>query len=196
MSSQMIFQDFSTNQGPTETINPLQSDPLEGYELGYKAGWDDALKSHLESKSHISTSLAQNLEQIEFTLAEAKSEVFSSLKPVLNELTKTLFPSLTHIALRDLIANEVNDLLNAHAPQEVSIVVAENDEATVAALLNSTRALSEISLVAKNTLGDGQAYISCSEIQRKVDVKQALSEIQETIETFLNQPELEHADVI
>jgi flagellar assembly protein FliH len=194
MIVQMIFEDFSAGPSAPDQSGSDQGDSLEGYETGYKAGWDDALKSHQDSKTHISTSLAQNLEQIEFTLIEAKAEVIASIKPVLNEITNTLFPSLTNIALRDLIAGEIEAMLKTNSPTDVSIIVSEQDEATIATLLNSTNALSEISLVAKNTVGEGQAYISCNALQRKIDVGQALADIQSTIDSFLNQPELERAN--
>ena len=196
MSAAMIFEDFSIGPSAIPALGPSTSDALEGYETGYKAGWDDALQAHKDSKTHLSTSLAHNLEQIEFTLIEAQSAVLASLRPVLNEVAATLLPGLSNTALQTLISSEIETLLKYHLPNEISLVVSEQDEATVATLLNATRALSEISLIAKDTLSDGQAFISCADAQRKVDVSQAILEIQASIQAFLQQPELEHANVI
>lgn len=194
MSTPVFFEDFS---GPSDS--PIRgssqgSDPLEGYELGYRAGWDDAVKAHQESQIHLSTVLAQNMEQIEFSLVEAQVDILKSMKPVFNEITSTLLPGLSNEALRALIAEEISKVLEEHVPKSVSIVVSEQDEAPVAALLNSTRALSGVSLVSKTSLSEGQAYISYADQNRKIDVREAISEIQAKIENFLKQPELEHAN--
>ena len=196
MSNPVFFEDFSTGASTVSHNGTGSADPLEGYETGYKAGWDDAVKAQLDSKAHLSTVLTQNLEQTEFTLVEAQAEILKAVKPVLDEITATLLPGLSNTALRTLISEEISALLKEYAPKDISIIVSEQDESPVAALLNSTRALSEISLTAKATIGEGQAYISCASQQNKIDVKQAIGDIQKTIETFLTQPVLERADAV
>ena len=196
MSSSVIFEDFSLGPIAKPTHGSASADPLEEYETGYKAGWDDAVSAHQDSKTHLSTVLAQNLEQVEFTLIEAKADLLSSLRPIFEEITSTLIPGLANTALRTLIADEIEALLKECAPEDVSILVCEQDEAPVAALLNSTRALSEISLQVKSTLSEGQAYVSCANKQSKIDVKKAIGDIQSTIAAFLNQPREERADAV
>lgn len=196
MSMSMIFEDFSAGPNVPKQAGGSDGDPLEGYETGYKAGWDDALVAHKDSKTHLSTALTQNLEQIEFTLIEAQSALLSAMRPILDEIATTLLPGLSNTALRNLVSDEIETLLKQHLPKDISIVVSEQDEATVASLLNSTRALSEISLIAKNTLSDGQAFVSCAGGERKIDVGQAISDIQTTLEAFLQQPELERAHAV
>jgi flagellar biosynthesis/type III secretory pathway protein FliH len=195
MSTPVFFEDFSGGQNAPQRGSSQTSDPLEGYELGYKAGWDDAVKAHQESQTHLSTVLAQNLEQIEFSLVEAQTDILKSMKPVFNEITSTLLPGLSDSALRALIAEEIANLLKEHVPNSISIIVSEQDEAPVAALLNSTRELSEVSLISKASLSDGQAYISCADQNRKIDVGEAIGDIQIKIQDFLKQPELEQANV-
>ncbi|MEP5154609.1 hypothetical protein [Planktotalea sp.] len=195
MSTAVFFEDFSTEPNTNQSGQRTGSDPLEGYEIGYKAGWDDAIKANQESKTHLSTVLAQNLEQIEFSLVEAQADVLKSMKPVLDQITTILLPGLMNNALRALLQEEIGKLLNEHAPQSISIAVSEQDETPVAALLNSTRELSEVSLVAKDSLSEGQAYISCGDKNRKIDVGEAIGDIKSKIDDFLKQPELEHANV-
>ncbi|MGB7317237.1 MAG: hypothetical protein WBC85_04650, partial [Planktotalea sp.] len=108
MNKSAIFEDFSAGPGAIEPRGSAQSDPLEGFEAGYKAGWDDAVAAQQGSQAHLSTVLAQNLEQAEFTLIEAQTEVLKSVKPVLNEITATLLPGLSSAALRALISEEIS----------------------------------------------------------------------------------------
>lgn len=194
MTANSLFEDFSEGPNPPRTTSGGQSDPLEGYESGYQAGWDDAVKAHQESQTHLTSTLSQNLEQIEFTLIEAQTQLLSTIKPVMEEITHTLLPGLTNEGLRALVVTEIETLLKTNISKEISLVVSENDEPVVAAFLNSSRALSEVSLVAKETLSEGQAYVSCAAVQRKIDVGQALADIQTTIDSFLKQPELEQVN--
>ena len=117
-----------------------------------------------------------------------------SVRPVFDEIAATLLPGISNVALRALISDEIETLLREAAPKDISILVSEQDEASVAALLNATRALSDVSLQARATLSDGQAYISCGAKQNKIDVKQAIHDIQTTIDTFLDHPIQERAN--
>ncbi len=194
MNASSFFEDFSQGPNAPKLSPDGQSDPLEGYETGYQAGWDDAVKAHQESQVHLTSTLSQNLEQIEFTLVEAQTQLLSTLKPVMEEITNTLFPGLVGEGLRALVVAEIETLLKTSLPKEIALVVSVQDEPTIAAFLNSSRTLSELSLVAKDTLAEGQAYVSCAAVQRKIDVGQAISDIHSTIEAFLRQPELEQAN--
>jgi flagellar biosynthesis/type III secretory pathway protein FliH len=195
MSAISFFEDCSLGQSPITKTTNGQSDPLEGYETGYQAGWDDAVKAHQNAQSHLTSTLTQNLEQVEFTLVEAQTQLLTKIRPVLKEIFNTLLPCLNQESLRSLVSHEIESLIKTHAATDISIVVSEHDEATVAALLNSTKALSEIPLSAKETLSEGQAYVTCATVQRKIDVHQTITEVQNTIDGFLNQPELEQSHV-
>lgn len=194
MNAAPFFEDFSESPHATKQSSGGQGDPLEGYETDYQAGWDDAVKVHLDGQTHLTSTLSQNLEQVEFTLIEAQTQLLATIKPVIEEITATLLPGLVNEGLRALVVTEIDTLLKSNLPKDISLIVSPTDELPVAAFLNSSHALSEISLVTRDTLSEGQAYISCVAIKRKIDVGQALSEIQKTIESFLKQPELEQAD--
>lgn len=191
MSISAIFEDFSQGPLAPASSNVGSGDPLEGYETGYKAGWDDAVKAQLETKSHLTSSLVRNLEQVEFTLAEAQAAVLQNLKPVIDEVMDTLLPGLGEHALRSLLSEEIREALKSHGSGDIQLVISEQDESTVAALLNSSRELSAIEVNAKDTIAEGQAYVSCNGAKRKIDVSDAVSRIQEKLTSFLTQPELE-----
>ena len=194
MNAASFFEDFSEGPHAPKRSSEGQGDPLERYEAGYQAGWDDAVKAHLDAQTHLNATLSQNLEQVELTLIEAQTQLLSTIKPVIEEITITLLPGLASEGLRALVVAEIDTLLKSNLPKDVSLIVSPTDEVPVAAFLNSSRVLSEISLVTRDTLSEGQAYISRTAIQRKIDVGQALSEIQKTIESFFKQPELGQAD--
>ena len=193
MNGAEFFEDFSDGVVSKGTRASTQDDALVGYESGYQAGWDDAVKAHQDAQTHLSTTLAQNLEQVEFTLVEAQTQLLATIKPVIEEITNTLLPGLVTEGLRALVLEEIEVLLKTNIANDISIVVSEQDEGTVSSFLNTSRNLSEITLIAKETLSEGQVYISCAAIQRKIDVTQAITDIQSRIDIFLDQPELERA---
>lgn len=198
MSTLSLFEDFSGHGAKAirSGSDDLIDDPLEGYETGYKAGWKDATKAHRDNCTHLASALSRNLEQIEFTMVEAQNHVLSALRPVLAEIANTLLPQLSKQALDQLLRSEIDPLLKELAPSEISLAVSPNDKAPIAKLLSRTPGLSAVPLVAKETIGEGQVYITCPSSNRKVDVNAAIGEIQMRLDSFLQQPELEHADVV
>lgn len=193
MNRAHLFEDFSIGTDLSRSRSKAQDDAQGEYETGYQAGWDDAVNAHKDAQTHLSSTLSQNLEQIEFTLIEAQTQLLKTMKPVLEEIMKTLLPGLQSEGLRALVVDEIETLLKTNASKDISLVVSEQDEMTVAAFLNSSRALSDIGLITKDTLAEGQAYVSCATLQRKIDVTQAIREFQSHADSFLNQPELEQA---
>lgn len=198
MTGLSIFEDFSNARAAQPrsagTAASPAGDPLEGYESGYKAGWDDASKAHQDSSTHLSSVLTRNLEQIDFTLVEAQALVLENLRPVLEEIMRTLLPALSPAAITQIIAEELAPLLKEHSPSEFTLTVSSADEAGLSAFLNASSTLSRIPVVAKDTIGEGQVYIGCPPGQRKIDIGAAIAEMQNRVSDFLENPQLEQAN--
>jgi flagellar biosynthesis/type III secretory pathway protein FliH len=107
MSAISFFEDCSLGQSPITKTTNGQSDPLEGYETGYQAGWDDAVKAHQNAQSHLTSTLTQNLEQVEFTLVEAQTQLLTKIRPVLKEIFNTILPCLNQESLRSLVSHDL-----------------------------------------------------------------------------------------
>lgn len=193
MSIASLFEDFSLGPMPASQEATETGEQLASYETGYKAGWDDATKAQEELSVHLSTALSRNIEQIEFTVAEAKSDILKGLRTVLSEVVQTVLPSMGETALRALVLEEIEALLDTASPSEITLLTSKTDFAAVSALRSQRPDLSAIHLEARDTLGDGQIYVTCKQDQRKIDLAQAIADINTSIQNFLDQPELEHA---
>lgn len=191
MSMSALFADFSDEISAVRAPDAPNPDILDGYEAGYQAGWDDAVTSQKEARAHLGAALSNNLEQIEFTLVEAQTEILARLRPILEEISKTLLPDLSDKGLCSHLVKEVENLLRSANTQAVCLAVSAHDEEKVSELLKSLPDLSRVELVVKDTLGEGQSQITCSQVLKKTDLKQSIKDIQASIEGFLNQPKLE-----
>lgn len=191
MSGKEFFEDFSVSRASLSNAKSGNADQLASYESGFQAGWDDAMAANQENSNHISASLARNLEAIDFTMAEAQSQLLCGLKPILDEVGKTLLPEIRSLALRDHISKEIENCLRTYTSSTIALVVSEADQQGVKELLSRTPETSKIALEVKSTLAEGQAYITCAQTDRKIDISQSIQEIISSFDSILDPQEQE-----
>ena len=115
-------------QAPTgdaaATNGDLESSRLAGYESGYQAGWDDALKSSEMEHTHISAEFARNLEELSFTFLEARRQVCLSLKPLVETLVRQVVPELMQANYKDLIEELLLPIVEVQGQATVDLICA------------------------------------------------------------------------
>ena len=191
-----IFEDFSLGPAPNIAGADPSDDGLETFEKGYKAGWDDASKAHGDSQTHASAMLARNIEAMEFTLVEARTLVLASLKPVLSEIAETLLPQLTAPALHAQLLAELEPMLAKAAPDVLQLDVSAADAIAVTALLDSRGITEKVALNTRDSLGEGQIFVTCEDVTKRIDVPAAIEDIAAALASFDPESqslELEHA---
>jgi flagellar biosynthesis/type III secretory pathway protein FliH len=194
MTIATIFEDFS--QDPVLNGKGSSSvEELEAYETGYKAGWEDAKLAHQTSKSHLSTALIKNVEQIQFSAAEIRAETLGRLNCVLTEVFEKLFPALRQESLRGLLEEELSQLLHQHATNDIELIVSPDDQSVLSTLIEETDDLKSIRIAARPDLTPGQAFVCFGNQKSKVDVQHAVSHIRETVLPLLTNPPREQAHV-
>ncbi|KPP83572.1 MAG: flagellar assembly protein FliH [Rhodobacteraceae bacterium HLUCCO07] len=166
----------------------LEESKLKAFEEGYRAGWDDAIKSQSDDKTRISQDFAQNLQQISFAYHEAQAEILRSLKPVLEQVVGVLLPEIASSRFGSRLLSELMTLTEASAQHEVEIVVCPENRPALEAMLARCN-ISSFKLSAEESLGAGQAYIRLGEIERHIDLDAAVSEIRTAVEGFYQQLE-------
>lgn len=115
MTRRISLEDFDGSTQRTEaTPQPTQlpevdTDALrtEGYEAGYKSGWDDCHAEHLKSEENVGSDLARSLRDIEATYAEARADVLSAIRPVINTIVGQVLPEIANEALGALVTQEL-----------------------------------------------------------------------------------------
>ena len=172
MSGALDLEDFDDGPQPAAGSAPIAvgaaPDPLaleasrvEGYEDGYKTGWDDAIRSAEEDARNVSAELSRNLRDLSFTYFEARDDILAAVEPFLAELLETLFPELLAEAVAASIAADLAERVKDRHNGQVRIMISPEDGEVVRRLVGLTEG-PEVEIVEEAALASGQAEI-CSE---------------------------------
>ncbi len=163
----------------------LEAEKLEAFENGYRAGWDDAVKAQSEEGARISSALAQNLQDLSFTYNEAYSNVMNAMSPLLEEMIGALLPEIAKAALGPHVVELLETSAREAGSTGVIISVAPEMVDSVAPLLESDFGF-PVRLDADETLTDGQADLRFDEIERQIDLSEALETIAAAVRGFVH----------
>lgn len=209
MSSPFAFEDFSETRKPRKaeaTPKPTRSGPSDadlqraaeearsqGYETGYKAGWDDAVKAEEDTRMRVGAELARNLQDLGFTFHEARAHVIKALEPLLAEMTDKVLPELVSQSLGHSIIEELIPMAEACADTPVEIVICPENRASVEALVEASLPL-QVVFVEEPSLSDGQVFLRLGTKERKIDLDGAITKFRGAISAAftLNKEAMNH----
>ncbi len=92
-----LLQDFGSSVPGAEALTLISASEMEtqsiaSYERGYAAGWEDSLTLQIEEKSKLSDALRRNLEDLDFTVAEARRQMMTAVTPIFEALVDQVLP--------------------------------------------------------------------------------------------------------
>ncbi|KUF10561.1 hypothetical protein [Pseudoponticoccus marisrubri] len=169
--------------GPTLDEAEIEGQKLESFENGYRAGWDDAIKSQSEDKSRISSAFGQHLQDLSFTYHEAYSHVMNAMAPLLDEVVCTMLPQIARATLGAHIAEELHGLAREIGQLSVVVAVSPANVEAVAPLIDGQFAF-PIELVADDTLAEEQADIRFAHVEKQIDLGDLQHAIAEAVRGF------------
>ena len=142
---------------------------LEGYDAGYRAGWDDATAAHAQDQDRIGEEFARNLRDLGFTYHEARAHVTAGVEAVLRTFLSTFFPAF----LGEAIAAHVEDALAPHidraAGQPIRLRVSPADAPALRRLLVSVSTL-PCQIEEEPSLARGQVYFAFGAREAEIDL--------------------------
>ena len=147
----------------------LETAKLESFESGYKAGWDDAIKSQNDDHTKIASDFAQNLQDLSFTFHEAYGQVLNGISPLLEDVVGKLLPGLLRETLGMQISEQLKTMAREVGMLDVVIAVAPGHADRVEPLLDPEIGF-PLSLIEDETLADGQADIRFGETEKQIDL--------------------------
>ncbi|EAQ24183.1 FliH/SctL family protein [Roseovarius sp. 217] len=186
MSIAHLLDDFgSIARGKPITLTDvlLEEERLEAFEKGYRAGWDDCVKSQIEDGRRITADLVQNLQDFSFTYEEAHAEILAMLHPLLQQITTSVLPALSHAMLAPRITEILTDLIATHGRQQVKIVAGPDDRMILQTLSADLPELS-IEVTEDPTLASGQVYLRLGDREHALDMQSVLQGIEQAISGF------------
>ncbi|MCM2561913.1 hypothetical protein M8756_07015 [Lutimaribacter sp. EGI FJ00015] len=182
MSMQQLLEDFGTTSSDrlVMTDQALEEVRLVSFENGYQAGWEDAAEAHSKEQAHVKNELAQNLQDITFTLHEAETAILRNLEPLFAGLSNTLLPETAQQAFETRISEELAKLIREMGRGRLVLTVNPDQVERVEALAPKDGTV-DLSVEADATLGEGQAFLRLGQRERMIDLDSALGEIQQMI---------------
>lgn len=148
---------------------------LDGYEAGYKAGWDDAARAEAEGQGRIGAEFARNLQDLGFTFHEARSHVMQALEPLLTGMVERVLPELISRTVGQTIVEELLPLASLAADTPIEVVVSPASRSALEPML--ANAAVPFTLVEEPTLAEGQVFLRSGKIERHIDFAKAVDQI-------------------
>lgn len=163
---------------PRQTMSSSEAENMRAlsYDEGYKAGWDDAVEAELTNQTRISTEFGKSLQDIGFTFHEARVNVMHSLEPFIRELLGKLMPKFISETFGQKISEELMALARDASDAPLELVISPQNRVSVEPLLDAEFS-EKITLVEEETLADGQAILRGGQLERRVDLTEALQHI-------------------
>lgn len=165
---------------------------LQSYEAGYAAGWEDATTATQDDQARIGSELANNLQQMAFTFQEARAHVVKSVQPVLTQLCTQLLPPLAREVLAPVVLDTIMPLIDDLADSPVHIRLNPAARPAVERLLAQAAGL-PLMITEEPTLGEGQVYVRLGEVEHRVDLDRAVTQLTRAVHDFFEYSEKDDA---
>lgn len=179
-----LYSDFGTPPAAA-VLPPPEEEPAAppGFETGYAAGWQDAIREH-ESEAHrLSTELVQQVQDMSFTYHEAYSKLSLGMRPLIIRLVTKLLPEVIQHGLAAHLAEQIGALMDAQAENAIEIAVAPERLSSLQALLAEQVSV-PFSFVPEYGLGSGQAFLRVNQTEREIDLESVAQSITTAVEAF------------
>ncbi len=186
------FGDYAAGAPLSISDVSLEEQRLAAFEKGYQAGWDDAVKAQVEGQRHVSSELAQNLQDLSFTYQEAYSALIKALSPLLTQIFETVLPRAAHDTLGLRLSGMLLDMAREHGEQPVEIVTAPESVAVIESVLTGELPV-PVSVVEDSSLAGGQVHIRVGSAEREIDMSEVLREIERAMSGFIEENQKEIA---
>lgn len=188
---------FETKASGSGTVvlqsTEIEEARLKSYELGYAAGWEDAVAATRDEVGRLDAELANNLQHLGFTYQQARQHILTSIRPVVQELATRLLPELSREALAPVVLDTLMPLIDDAADQPISLKLNPVARPAVERLLSQAAGLPLV-IEEEATLGEGQVYLRLGEAEYRVDLGHAATEIIKAVHDFFDYSERDESD--
>lgn len=183
------LEDFGTvKPGATMTQvsdETLETERLESFDKGYRAGWDDAIKAKTEEGAHLSDGVAQSLQDLSFTYHEVHAQVLSNLTPLFNEILEKLLPSLARDTLGGHIADQLSGVAREIGTVQIEITVAPGAAEQVTQLVHGASSSLPINVSESPAVAEGQAEVRLGGKELSIDLSDVSAQITDAVHAVL-----------
>ena len=189
MSITHLLQDFGTAIPGAEPVALISQSEREAqniaqYERGYAAGWEDSLQLQVREKSHLSKALMQNLQDLEFTFAEAHQQMIALVAPIVQSALEQLLPDIMMHSIGPTLVSEVEKLLGSTADFPAIICFPPGQSEAARSVIEQALG-GTVRIVEDPGLGDGQVILKVGQTERIVELQSAIEEVRTVLAGFV-----------
>ena len=191
MTRRISLEDFDgpeTNPPKQEALEPVvavDTDALRSvaFEEGYKSGWDDCHAEHLKSEQAVSSDLARSLRDMETTYRDARSDVLSALKPVIDAIVEQVLPKIASDGLGAMVAQELMPHLEEASELEPELQCAPVMVPILQKLIDLRDDVS-VRIRPETSFSGAQVALRLGAEARNIDLTSAMDQIGQELSSF------------
>jgi flagellar assembly protein FliH len=155
------------------------------YDIGYRAGWEQASVTAAALDARAKTDLAQHLQQLSFTYHEAQAHVLAALNPLFVHLVGQIMPQIARASLAPIVVETLMPLADRLGHAAVTVRVNPASAQAVQTLIDASTSL-PLTIQQDAALGEGQAHLHLGAVEAEVDLDQACADIAAALHGFLD----------
>ncbi len=198
MSVSHRYQSFDGAASVGGTISTHSEDQIEdirltGFEAGYQAGWDDAVKAQGDSEAKLTADFVNTLQDMSFTYHEAYAKLNEGMKPLFSQLITKLLPEVAAQSLGLQILEQITAIAPVEHGATIEIVVSPGKEDTIRTLLEEQAAVPFV-LATEPSLPGGQVYLRAGTTEREINLDAVLDGIRSAFTAFFHTTQEEPKD--
>lgn len=186
-----FLEDFGSTLMPMSRVPQseelLETERLEAFDKGYRAGWDDAIKAKADDSEQLSDTLAQNLQDLSFTYHEAHAQVLSNLAPLFDEVLEKMLPTIAKDSLGQHISEQLMRTAKEMGAVSVDVMVAPGSADEVSQSLNAAASSFPISVKESSALDAGQAELRLGGKEIAIDLASVTTQITQAVRAAVHQ---------
>lgn len=185
----LYLEDFGTPiSGHTAAVisdEMLETERLESFDKGYRAGWDDAIKAKSDEGGQFADAVAQSLQDLSFTYHEVHAQILSNLGPLFEEILQKMLPRLARETLGAHVADQLASMARDMGTVQIEIAVAPGTAGQVSQLVNGSGARLPITVVEDSDVPEGRADMRLGAKEVSIDLSDVIVQISEAVRAAL-----------
>ena len=170
---------------PDQAAALVDTDALKStaFEEGYKSGWDDCHAEHVKSEQAVSSDLARSLRDMTATYREARSDVLSAVKPVIDTIVEQILPKIASAGLGAMVAQELMPHLQSATELEPELQCAPDMVPILQKLIDHRDDIT-LRIRPETSFSGAQVALRLGAEARNIDLSSAMDQIGQELASF------------
>lgn len=156
---------------------------LKAFEEGYKSGWDDCHAENVKSEQAIASDLARSLSELEMTYHQARRDVLTAIRPVIDTMVGQLLPRIANDSLCAMVVQELLPHLENATELEPELQCSPDAEPVLQKLLSDREGIS-VKITPEPSFSGAQVALRLGAEARNIELSVAIEQISQELSEF------------